>query len=107
MAHHPRGARPQHLGALGQTQRGRLVATLERLHEQAAQAEELGLRALQHRGEISRRRALVAIELRRLRRQEQRQRRLGEQDVGLARELLRFFGVARRDRDHAAPSRAR
>ncbi len=51
---HPRRARPEPAGALDEAERRALVAAAQRLHDEAAQPQELGLRPLEHGGEIAR-----------------------------------------------------
>ena len=79
---HPGRARPQGRGALGEPQRGAPIAGAQRLVEEAAQPEKLGLGPVEHRGEEFLGRRLVALELGRLGRQQQGQRRVGEQRIG-------------------------
>ena len=96
--HHPRRLRLQLEGALGIGQRLGLIALAQRLADQAAQAEEGRVLVLQHGGEGAVGAVAVAGELGGLRRQQERDRRLGEKLLGLAGVLLRFGAVAGGDR---------
>ena len=98
--HDPRRLRLQREGALGIVERLRLVAVAQRLGDQAAQAEEGHLLVLEHRLEGAVGAVAVAVELGGLRRQQQRERRLGEQLLGLARR-----GAAPRRRRRPPPRR--
>ena len=78
--------------------RGGVVAAL-RLDEQPAQPEDLGVGSPRHGAERFLRRRAVAVKLRGLRRQQQRERLVGREAVDLAGELARSAHVARSDRN--------
>jgi hypothetical protein len=71
------------VGALGQLQRLFLVAPLDRIRQEATHAEELGLRPLQHLLELELGHVLLALELRRLRGEQERRGARIEQLLGL------------------------
>ena len=73
--------------------------------QQAPQPQELGLRPLQHGEKIIAGGALIAIKLRRLRLQQQRERRLRQKHVRLAREPPRLLRLARGHCDHTLGQR--
>ena len=91
--------------AFRQAQRSIAIAGAQRLVQQAAQAEKLGLGPLEHRHEELFRRPLVAVELRRLGGKEQGQGRVRKQQVGSPGIALRLLRIAGRDRDHALGER--
>ena len=93
-------------GALGIGQRLGLVALAQRLADQAAQAEEGHLLVVEHGVEGAVGAVAVAGELGGLRRQQQRERRLGEKLLGLVGVFLRLGAVAGGDRGQALRQRA-
>ena len=95
--HDPRRLRPEREGALGIVERLLLVAVAQRLGDQPAQAEEGHLVVLEHRLEGAVGAVAIAVELRGLRRQQQRERRLGQQLLGARGMALRLDAVACRD----------
>ena len=82
-----------------------MVAAAARLDMQAAQAERMGRRMLEHVAEGGRGGGAVAGELRRLRAQELGQRLVAEMLARLGGEAARGARVARADRHHAARQR--
>ena len=85
---------------------GRLpVAVAQRLGDQAAQAEEAGLVALQHGGEVALGRLVVAVELGCLGRQQHGERRCVQQLARLARIALGLGRLAGGDSHHALGQR--
>ena len=101
----PVALRVEPVRPFGELQRLVPVLALDGLRQQAAHPEELGVSAFAHGGEETRRRLVVALQLRRLRRQQHGQRPSIEQGFGAARLPSRGLRIAGGDRDEAATER--
>ena len=87
-------------GALGKRQCRCAIVRPQGVVQQAAQTEKFGFRPLEHRREEVLCGVFVAFELCGLRRQQQRQRRIGEERAGAPGMATRRLGLASGDRDH-------
>ena len=103
---HPGRLGPERESLLRKLQRPRRVAGALGLNEQAAQAEERRRRLIEHRFEIAARSVVVALELRRLGREQERQGRLLQQRIGASRKTAGAFGITRRRGDQPLGQRA-
>ena len=103
---HPGSLGPERESLLRKLQRPRRVAGTLGLNEQAAQSEERRRRLVEHGFEIAARRVVVALELRRLGREQERQRRLLQQRIGASRRAPGAFGITRRRGDQPLSQRA-
>ena len=102
----PSRARAQAGGSFRQAPRRSPIARAQCLIKEPAKSEKLRLGAIEHRRKELLGRHLVAPELGCLGRQEEGQRRIGEQGVGAARTAPRLVWIACGNRDHALGERA-